>query len=164
MWPITLSGRLPVVALVGRYPANKLIGRDLLPGRKVPKDPHLSPPGHAARWSYGVLAAVSSRYPPCRGQIDHVLLTLSPLYSPAEAGFPVRLACLNHAANVRSEPGSNPSVEVFVDRLLRRMSVYGVVRVTVCTFHPTRGQTARGPHKGALQAAYEIVKEPPGRL
>ena len=114
MWPITLSGRLPVVALVGRYPTNKLIGRDLLPGRKVPKDPLLSPPGHATRRSYGVLAGVSPRYSPSQGQIDHVLLTLSPLYSPAEAGFPVRLACLNHAANVRSEPGSNPSVEVFV--------------------------------------------------
>ncbi len=25
VWPITLSGRLSVVALVGRYPANKLI-------------------------------------------------------------------------------------------------------------------------------------------
>src|SRR5699024_5371971 len=27
VWPITLSGRLPVVALVGPYPTNKLIGR-----------------------------------------------------------------------------------------------------------------------------------------
>ena len=27
VWPFTLSGRLPVVALVGLYPANKLIGR-----------------------------------------------------------------------------------------------------------------------------------------
>ena len=27
MWPFTLSGRLWIVALVGRYPANKLIQR-----------------------------------------------------------------------------------------------------------------------------------------
>ena len=27
MWPITLSGRLPIVALVGRYLTNQLIGR-----------------------------------------------------------------------------------------------------------------------------------------
>lgn len=27
VWPTTLSGRLPIVALVGRYPANKLMGR-----------------------------------------------------------------------------------------------------------------------------------------
>ncbi len=30
MWPNTLSGRLPIVALVGRYPTNKLIGRGLI--------------------------------------------------------------------------------------------------------------------------------------
>ena len=27
VWPVTLSGRLPIVALVGRYPTNKLMGR-----------------------------------------------------------------------------------------------------------------------------------------
>ncbi len=30
MWPITLSGRLPIAALVGRYPTNKLMGRKLI--------------------------------------------------------------------------------------------------------------------------------------
>ncbi len=30
MWPITLSGRLPIGALVGHYPTNKLIGRRLI--------------------------------------------------------------------------------------------------------------------------------------
>lgn len=33
VWPDTLSGRLPVVALVGRHPTNKLIGRGLIPHR-----------------------------------------------------------------------------------------------------------------------------------
>ena len=28
VWPITLSGRLPIVDLVGRYPANYLMGRE----------------------------------------------------------------------------------------------------------------------------------------
>ena len=28
VWPYTLSGRLPIVALVGHYPTNKLIGRE----------------------------------------------------------------------------------------------------------------------------------------
>ena len=27
VWPVTLSSRLPIVALVGRYPTNKLMGR-----------------------------------------------------------------------------------------------------------------------------------------
>ena len=30
MWGILLSEPLPIVALVGRYPANKLIGRILI--------------------------------------------------------------------------------------------------------------------------------------
>ena len=46
---------------------------------------------------------------PSRRQLDYVLLARPPLYSPC--GFRVRLACLIHAANVRSEPGSNPSLE-----------------------------------------------------
>ncbi len=33
MWPFTLSGRLPIVALVGRYPTNKLMGRKLISKR-----------------------------------------------------------------------------------------------------------------------------------
>lgn len=28
MWPITLSGRLPIVGLVGRYLTNYLMGRE----------------------------------------------------------------------------------------------------------------------------------------
>ena len=35
VWPVTLSGRLPVVALVGHYPTNKLIGRGPIPSRKT---------------------------------------------------------------------------------------------------------------------------------
>jgi hypothetical protein len=34
LWPVTLSGRLPVVALVGHYPTNKLMGRGPIPERK----------------------------------------------------------------------------------------------------------------------------------
>ncbi len=30
VWPIALSGRLPIVALVSRYLTNKLMGRELL--------------------------------------------------------------------------------------------------------------------------------------
>ena len=47
---------------------------------------------------------------PSRGQVVYALLTRPPLYSASEETFLVRLACLIHAANVRSEPGSNPSL------------------------------------------------------
>jgi hypothetical protein len=33
VWLVVLSDQLPVKALVGRYPANQLIGRDPLPKR-----------------------------------------------------------------------------------------------------------------------------------
>jgi hypothetical protein len=34
VWLIVLSDQLRIVALVGRYPANKLIRRELVPGRR----------------------------------------------------------------------------------------------------------------------------------
>ena len=52
---------------------------------------------------------------PTSGQVTHVLLTRLPLYSRAEARFLVRLACVKHAASVRSEPGSNSPVKVGSD-------------------------------------------------
>ena len=49
-----------------------------------------------------------------QGQITHVLLTRSPLYSLPEGNFLARLACVRHAASVRSEPGSNSQFELRV--------------------------------------------------
>ena len=34
MWPVTLSGRLPVEALVSHYLTNKLIGREFILDRQ----------------------------------------------------------------------------------------------------------------------------------
>jgi hypothetical protein len=69
MWPITLSGRLPIEALVGRYPANKLIGRGSIQKRQVPKDPHLSPIRLAPERTHAVLPPVSRSYPPLLGRL-----------------------------------------------------------------------------------------------
>ncbi len=44
-------------------------------------------------------------------QVGYVLLTRAPLYSGPEGPFRVRLACVRHAASVRSEPGSNSLVQ-----------------------------------------------------
>ena len=46
---------------------------------------------------------------PTKGQITHALLTRAPLSSPRKVIL-VRLACVRHAASVRSEPGSNSPV------------------------------------------------------
>src|SRR6201996_336467 len=100
VWPDTLSGRLPVVALVGHHPTNKLIGRGPIPHRKSfpPQDMHPM-----------VLSGIRPSFPSLSrsaGQITHVLLTRSPLEHPRR-GLSVRLACVKHAASVRPEPGSN---------------------------------------------------------
>ena len=71
MWPITLSGRLPIVGLVGRYLTNYLIGRELTPNRISPL-----PQDHVTSWSYAVLADVSICYPPVW---DRLLTRYSPV-------------------------------------------------------------------------------------
>lgn len=100
VWPVTLSGRLPVEAMVGHYPTIKLIGREHILNRKTFHDHHMrgvviSGINHRFRWL--------SRSP---GQITHVLLTRSPL-EYHRSGLSARLACVKHAASVRPEPGSN---------------------------------------------------------
>jgi hypothetical protein len=57
MWLAILSDQLPVVALVGRYPANKLIGREPLPVRRsfLPQE---TPPKDRMRYYPGVSPAI----------------------------------------------------------------------------------------------------------
>ena len=95
MWLIILSDQLTIVALVGLYPTNKLIVRRLLPRRLAP----------LVHRHHAVLAAVSHGYPPPK---DRYLRVTHP--SATEGCPSVRLACVKHAASVRSEPGSNSQV------------------------------------------------------
>ena len=56
-----------------------------------------------------MLCGISSRFQllsPTERQVLHALLTRSPLSNPRRS-YPVRLACVRHAASVRPEPGSN---------------------------------------------------------
>jgi hypothetical protein len=64
VWPVTLSGRLPVKALVGHYPTNKLIGREHIPHQK-----NLSTHHHAPACEHPVLAPISERYPRVKGRL-----------------------------------------------------------------------------------------------
>ena len=103
MWPSTLSGRLPVAALVGHYPTNKLIGRGLIPHRT-----RLSTTLSTV-WSYVVLDPVSQAYPTVRGRSPTCYSPVrhSSTHHQKVVGLSVRLACVKHAASVRPEPGSN---------------------------------------------------------
>ena len=88
MWPVALSGRLPVVALVGHHPTNKLIGREPIPDRR-------NFPPHTMR--HKVISGISSGFPKLsqsQGQVAHVLLTRSPLIPPRR-GSPFDLHVLS---------------------------------------------------------------------
>ncbi len=43
VWLIILSDQLPIVALVGRYPTNKLMGREPIPRRELESEARFSP-------------------------------------------------------------------------------------------------------------------------
>ena len=97
LWLTILSDQLPVIALVGHYPTNKLIGRRPILRRAV------TPVLLQCR-TYAVLPRLSAGYPPPKGtflRVPHPSATLPP------CGRIVRLACLRHAASVHPEPGSN---------------------------------------------------------
>jgi hypothetical protein len=90
VWPDTLSGRLPVVALVGHHPTNKLIGRGPIPHRYKRFPPHHM---HGM-----VLSGIRPSFPglsQSAGQITHVLLTRSPLEHPPKQAFPFDLHVLS---------------------------------------------------------------------
>jgi hypothetical protein len=105
VWPVALSGRLPVVALVGHYPTNKLIGRELISSRKTFHH------NRCPKWSYPVLIPVSRSYPRAEGRL---LTCYSPVRrSSTPKGLSARLACVKHAASVRPEPGSNSPLNAY---------------------------------------------------
>ncbi len=74
VWPITLSGRLPIEALVGRYPTNRLMGRGAVLRRinTLVTQPCDQMTLFGIRPSFEGLS-------PTRGWVPHVLLTRLPL-------------------------------------------------------------------------------------
>ena len=74
MWPINLSVRLPIVDLVGRYPANYLIGRESIFQRIAPLI--------AVPCETTILCGISVLFrtlSPSERQVTHALLTRPPL-------------------------------------------------------------------------------------
>ena len=111
MCQIALSRLVPVEALVGRYPTNKLIGDRPLPDLRTFD--------HRTMRSSDVIRYYrhfrkGTEVPPLflsPGYVTYLFLTRSPLnVLPLPSTHLVRLACLSHAASVRSEPGSNSSL------------------------------------------------------
>jgi hypothetical protein len=126
-----LSHPLGISGLVGRYPANYLVPRKPLPRRNLT----ICSPDHRARRDRPVLPGVSPGYPGPGGTLPTPYYPVSRSSSPRR-GLVARLACLIHAANVHSEPGSNPSER---------------------SLHPTPGNPTRRQAAGAGEKANQQV-------
>ena len=75
VWPVTLSGRLRIVALVGLYPANQLMRHKSIPYQ-------CRSTFHMPLMRKTHICGLSCRFQqlsPCMGQVTYVLLTRSPL-------------------------------------------------------------------------------------
>ena len=82
VWPVTLSGRLPVDALVSHYLTNKLIGREPIPDQKIFPTPTMRK---------RLISSIRRRFQRLSqspGQVAHVLLTRSPLINLASFDSP----------------------------------------------------------------------------
>ncbi len=107
LWGAFLSEPLPIVALVGRHPANKLIGREPIRRRRNFQHRAMRP---------SVTSGISRRFhrlSPGNGHVAHALRTLPPVAArvlPPRAA--PRLACVKPAASVHPEPGSNSSLYI----------------------------------------------------
>ncbi len=87
MWPYTLSGRLTIIALVGRYPTNKLIVRELILQRQ-----------HKATFlpvgTYAVLSPISRECSSLKGRFSRVTHPSAAVLTP-EGAFSLDLHVLS---------------------------------------------------------------------
>ena len=115
--------------------------------RAYPQVPGLTVPGfsHSSIGAVG-LCGISNPFgllSPARGQMTHALLTRLPL--DIQSSIPsalrlqglqseclARLACLNHAASVRSEPGSNSPLKKKFEALSFKQRPLDIVLNRVC--------------------------------
>ena len=99
VWLVILSDQLGIVALVSRYPTNKLIPSGHIRWQEARRSPSL------VLRRYAVLATVSSSYPPPSGSFPDITHPSATRQRNSKL-FPVtvRLACVRPAASVQSEP------------------------------------------------------------
>ncbi len=101
MWGTFLSEPLLIVALVGRYPANKLI-------RRIPSitDKSLISFRRLLEISLGI-SLTFARLSPSGGQVGYALLTRAPVDAYRKQASNIvspRLACVKPVASVHPEP------------------------------------------------------------
>src|SRR6476660_3517244 len=95
------------------------MGRGLILWCKASEEVPCFSPGTLVPWSYPVLAKVSLGYSRPEGR-------LPTCYSPVRRStgvrrpFRARLACVRHAASVRSEPGSNSPLKMLEHSVIKK--------------------------------------------
>ena len=106
MWGTFLSEPLLIVALVGRYPANKLIRR--IPILLL----YISFTLDACCEPHIVLGRLSTGYPMDKGRLDtrYSPVRRSPSLVASNQHAAPRLACVKPVASVHPEPGSNSTL------------------------------------------------------
>jgi hypothetical protein len=104
--PFPLSGRVPVIGLVGHYPTNCLMGDRLIRRRAV------------KRFSLAGSCGISSAFAEVFHTIGEIPIHYSAVRNSLLAEL-VLLACIRHAASVNPGPGSNPQIVSIEDVNLR---------------------------------------------
>ena len=99
--PFPLSGRVPVIGLVGHYPTNSLMGDRLIHRRAV------------KRFCLAASCGISSSFDEVFHTIGEIPIHYSAVRNSrtnflAKTCAGVLLACIRHAASVNPGPGSNP--------------------------------------------------------
>ncbi len=144
VWPAILSDRLPIIALVGRYPANELMGRGPVCGRERCRPPLLL--GASAPRS---VPGISGPFEPLSQTprwVTHVLLTRPPLTASVALGGPLDLHVL----------GTPPAFVLSQDQTLQFASRRS--SVPAGTSRPRR--KPGHAHLLGEPVAYSAVKEP----
>ena len=106
IWLVGLSTQLPIIALVGRYPTNKLTGRGPIPLRRSFLESSMRK-FRSIRYYPRFPVAIPMRGAGC----PRVTQPFATLYTP-EGALIVRLACVRRAASVHPEPGSNSPFKI----------------------------------------------------
>ncbi len=101
MWGTFLSEPLPIVALVGRYPANKLMGRIPILYQLI-----FICRSHAERQTHPVLNSLSGDYPGVKGRLIRVTHPCAGRHQTQQSWVHAapRLACVKPVASVHPEP------------------------------------------------------------
>ena len=126
----------------------------------------LSPAAEATGISCGISPAFAG-VSPSVGQVAHVLLTRAPCAHPLYCyrKLRTRLACVKHAASVRSEPGSNSRLNWMFRRQKSPANFAGTSLSSERTFCVARFNSLNRTGSGT---SHSVVKEqascPAGRL